>query len=63
MLLVRFTHLDPSDESRDFSIVVDVSDPVYKGAGLFRNVPSHLMVYVHSTDILTDDTYLAAPSC
>ena len=31
VLLVRFTHLDPFDETRDFSIVIDVSDPVYKG--------------------------------
>ncbi|KAF8508519.1 chromosome segregation protein Spc25-domain-containing protein [Gautieria morchelliformis] len=30
VLLVSFTHIDPSDESRDFSVVVDVSDPVYK---------------------------------
>jgi kinetochore protein Spc25, fungi type len=36
VLLVRFTHLDPSDESRDFSIVIDVSDPVYKGTELLH---------------------------
>ncbi|KAF8525088.1 chromosome segregation protein Spc25-domain-containing protein [Hysterangium stoloniferum] len=30
VLLVRFTHLDPVDIDRDFSIVIDVSTPVYK---------------------------------
>ncbi|GJJ13816.1 hypothetical protein Clacol_008073 [Clathrus columnatus] len=30
ILLVRFTHLDPSDEERDFSIVIDISTPMYK---------------------------------
>lgn len=30
-ILVRFTHIDPSDLNREFSIVIDVSNKTYKG--------------------------------
>ena len=30
-ILVRFTHIDPSDLDREFSFVIDVSNKVYKG--------------------------------
>lgn len=30
-LLISFTHVDPADDTRDFSIVIDIADPVYKG--------------------------------
>ena len=30
-VLVRFTHIDPSDPDREFSFVVDVSNKTYKG--------------------------------
>jgi len=30
-ILVRFTHIDPSDLDREFSLVIDVSSKVYKG--------------------------------
>ena len=30
-ILVRFTHIDPSDLDREFSIVIDVSSKTYKG--------------------------------
>ena len=32
-VLVRFTHIDPSDLDREFSVVIDVSNKTYKGAG------------------------------
>ena len=32
-ILVRFTHIDPSDLDREFSLVIDVSNKTYKGAG------------------------------
>ena len=31
-ILVRFTHIDPTDLDREFSIVIDVSSRTYKGA-------------------------------
>ena len=30
-LLIRFTHIDPSDLNREFSLVMDVSNKMYKG--------------------------------
>jgi len=30
-VLVRFTHIDPSDLDREFSFVIDVSNKAYKG--------------------------------
>jgi len=30
-ILVRFTHIDPSDLDREFSFVIDVSNKTYKG--------------------------------
>ena len=30
-ILVRFTHIDPSDLDREFSLVIDVSNKIYKG--------------------------------
>lgn len=30
-ILVRFTHIDPSDLDREFSLVIDVSNKTYKG--------------------------------
>lgn len=30
-VLVRFTHIDPSDLGREFSLVIDVSNKAYKG--------------------------------
>ena len=30
-ILIRFTHIDPSDLDREFSIVIDVSNKTYKG--------------------------------
>ena len=30
-ILIRFTHIDPSDLQREFSFVIDVSAKVYKG--------------------------------
>jgi len=30
-VLVRFTHIDPSDLDREFSLVIDVSNKTYKG--------------------------------
>jgi kinetochore protein Spc25 len=32
-ILVRFTHIDPSDLDREFSVVIDVSSKTYKGVG------------------------------
>ena len=32
-ILVRFTHIDPSDLDREFSVVIDVSNKTYKGVG------------------------------
>ena len=33
-ILVRFTHIDPVDLQREFSLVLDVSSRMYKGAYL-----------------------------
>ena len=33
-ILVRFTHIDPADLAREFSLVVDVSGRAYKGTSL-----------------------------
>ena len=30
-ILIRFTHIDPADLTREFSLVVDVSSRAYKG--------------------------------
>lgn len=30
-ILIRFTHIDPSDPGREFSLVMDVSNKTYKG--------------------------------
>lgn len=30
-ILIRFTHIDPSDLDREFSVVIDVSSRTYKG--------------------------------
>lgn len=30
-ILIRFTHIDPSDLGREFSLVIDVSSKTYKG--------------------------------
>jgi kinetochore protein Spc25 len=30
-ILIRFTHIDPSDLDREFSLVIDVSSKAYKG--------------------------------
>ena len=38
-ILVRFTHLDPTDPAREFSLVLDVSARAYKGPSVLR-VPS-----------------------
>lgn len=35
-VLIRFTHIDPSDLDREFSIVIDVSSKTYKGVGSFE---------------------------
>jgi len=35
-ILIRFTHIDPSDLDREFSIVIDVSNKTYKGVGSFE---------------------------
>jgi len=32
-ILLRFTHIDPSDLDREFSVVIDVSSKTYKGVG------------------------------
>ena len=32
-ILVRFTHIDSLDLDREFSVVIDVSNKIYKGAG------------------------------
>jgi kinetochore protein Spc25 len=37
-LLVRFTHIDPSDLDREFSLVLDVSDRTYKGLLLLKHI-------------------------
>ncbi len=39
-ILVRFTHVDPSDSSREFSLVLDISDSAYKGVSSIRPVCS-----------------------
>lgn len=39
-ILVRFTHIDPSDLDREFSLVIDVSNKIYKGMGRPEK-PSH----------------------
>ena len=35
-ILVRFTHIDPSDLDREFSIVIDVSNKTYKGVDVLQ---------------------------
>ena len=30
-ILVRFTHVDPAEPTREFSLVIDVSESTYKG--------------------------------
>ena len=35
-ILLRFTHIDPSDPDREFSLVIDVSNKIYKGEGSLR---------------------------
>ncbi|GJE97539.1 hypothetical protein PsYK624_137600 [Phanerochaete sordida] len=43
-ILVRFTHIDPADQQREFSVVVDVSADIYRSslARLWRICPAHL---------------------
>lgn len=50
-ILVRFTHIDNSDPQREFSLVLDVSGPSYKGIFLTRvlNHLTHLMFAVPTT--------------
>lgn len=38
-ILVRFTHIDPSDLDSEFSLVIDVSNKTYKGE-VHRGTPS-----------------------
>lgn len=33
LILIRFTHIDPSDPDREFSLVLDVSNRTHKGEG------------------------------
>lgn len=40
MLLLRFTHIDPSDDNREFSIVIDISNPEYRGTSSCLSVAS-----------------------
>ena len=37
-VLIRFTHIDPSDLNREFSVVIDVSNKTYKGKASSRMV-------------------------
>jgi len=39
-ILVRFTHIDPSDLDREFSFVIDVSNKTYKGRDSCRLAPT-----------------------
>ncbi|KZT42863.1 hypothetical protein SISSUDRAFT_1015463 [Sistotremastrum suecicum HHB10207 ss-3] len=40
MLLLRFTHIDPSDDTREFSIVIDISNPEYKVPTMTPSLPA-----------------------
>ena len=35
-VLVRFTHIDPLDLDREFSVVIDASNKTYKGVGSLK---------------------------
>ena len=37
-ILIRFTHIDPADLTREFSIVIDVSARLYKGEFLVPSI-------------------------
>lgn len=37
LVLVRFTHIDPSDLDREFSFVIDTSNRIYKGEAQQKN--------------------------
>lgn len=41
-ILVRFTHVDPADVQREFSLVVDASARIYKGPPPFDTLPCEL---------------------
>lgn len=38
-ILVRFTHIDPSDLDREFTLVIDVSNKIYKGESFVIDDP------------------------
>ena len=49
-ILVRFTHIDPSDPQREYSAVIDVSGDAYKGMPVaFMLDITHPMVLVPTT--------------
>jgi hypothetical protein len=42
-ILIRFTHIDPSDLGREFSLVIDASSKTYKGEEHRRSIVCYLM--------------------
>jgi len=44
-VLVRFTHIDPLDLDREFSVVIDVSNKTYKGVGSLRMALTRQLMY------------------
>jgi kinetochore protein Spc25 len=50
-ILVRFTHIDPSDLDREFSVVIDVSSKTYKGR--VRRIDHYAVAHVPTVPIST----------
>lgn len=48
-ILIRFTHIDPSEPLREFSIVLDVSGDLYKGEGLIISLYAAIHLRPRST--------------